>query len=258
MSLAAITSAINRRLPWWAGPIAIVTALTLFTFYSLWVVFFQSHAATYQTPEGINYLSPFYSPYIPSPWEWLSPAVFILWIPLGFRATCYYYRKAYYRAFFWDPPACSDDAQRKEPREPESYRGERAAPWIFNNIHRYFFYGSIIIVTFLAIEAVLAMFPVDGGFALPLGALILLINAILLGGYTFGCHSFRHLIGGRLDCYSCFKGGGALRKLYKGVSKLNARHATWAWASLFSVVFADIYLRLVIAGFISDPILFRI
>ena len=27
--------------------------------------------------------------------------------PLDFRATCYYYRKAYYRAFFLDPPACA-------------------------------------------------------------------------------------------------------------------------------------------------------
>lgn len=234
----------------------VVTVLTLFGFYSLYAAFFAS--ATVSTPDGVSYLSPFYSPYIPSPWAWLSPAVFILWIPLGFRATCYYYRKAYYRAFFWDPPACNSRAQELEPRSADNYKGERAAPFIFNNIHRYFLYGSILLVFFLGFEAILAMFPEGGGFALPLGALILLVNAILLGGYTFGCHSLRHLIGGRMDCYSCVKGGSTLRKAYRGVSKLNARHATWAWASLFSILFADIYLRLLIAGVITDVTLFQI
>jgi hypothetical protein len=36
-----------------------------------------------------------------------SPALLILIFPLGFRMTCYYYRRSYYRAFWWSPPACS-------------------------------------------------------------------------------------------------------------------------------------------------------
>ena len=41
------------------------------------------------------------------PWWPLSAALIILIFPLGFRMTCYYYRKAYYRAFWLCPPACA-------------------------------------------------------------------------------------------------------------------------------------------------------
>jgi len=40
-------------------------------------------------------------------WFRLSPALLILIFPLGFRFTCYYYRRSYYRAFWWSPPACA-------------------------------------------------------------------------------------------------------------------------------------------------------
>ena len=40
-------------------------------------------------------------------WYPLSPALLILVFPLGFRMTCYYYRKAYYRSFWLSPPACA-------------------------------------------------------------------------------------------------------------------------------------------------------
>jgi hypothetical protein len=200
-----------------------------------------------------NLLSPFYSPEVGTPFGWLSPAVFVLWIPLGFRATCYYYRKAYYRAFFWDPPACQSKAQQLEPRSPENYNGERAL-FVLNNIHRYFLYGSVIVVAFLWYEAVIAFFP-EGGFGITLGSLILLTNIVLLSLYTFSCHSFRHLVGGNKDCYSCGSGGNFRRKVYGGVSRLNesGRHALWAWLSLFSVLFADVYIRMLLAGWFTDP-----
>jgi hypothetical protein len=56
-----------------------------------------------------GYLSPLFSPLIAPGWlPWfISPGLLILWIPLGFRATCYYYRKAYYRFYFADPPGCA-------------------------------------------------------------------------------------------------------------------------------------------------------
>jgi hypothetical protein len=36
-----------------------------------------------------------------------SAALLILWAPGGFRFTCYYYRGAYYKAFWQDPTACT-------------------------------------------------------------------------------------------------------------------------------------------------------
>ncbi|MDQ3924234.1 MAG: succinate dehydrogenase [Actinomycetota bacterium] len=244
-------SAFTARFPWWAGSVTTVAILGAFTVYVLLVVFLQPEPADY----GGYLLSPLYSPPVPSVVEWLSPAIFILWIPLGFRATCYYYRKAYYRAFFWDPPNCSSKAQQREPRSPENYRGERAL-FVLNNVHRYFLYGSIIVVAFLVYEAVDAFFPngFPGGFGITLGSLLFLLNIILLSGYTFGCHSMRHLAGGRADCYSCVRGGNLRRKTFNWVSVLNGRHMFWAWTSLFSVWAADVYVRLLIAGVIpQDP-----
>src|SRR3712207_7403032 len=43
-----------------------------------------------------------------------------------------------------------------------------------------------------------SFFP-DGGFGVTIGSLLLLLNVILLSGYTLGCHSMRHLAGGRAE-----------------------------------------------------------
>ena len=246
--MASIAAA-TKRLPWWVGPITVTVLLTAFGIYSLYVAIFA------QDPDYQGYLlSPFYSPQITSPYAWLSPAVFVLWIPLGFRATCYYYRKAYYRAFFWDPPACQSKAQQREPRSPENYNGERAL-FVLNNIHRYFLYGSIFVVAFLWYEAVLSFFP-GGSFGMTLGSLVLVVNIVLLSLYTFSCHSFRHLVGGNKDCYSCVAGGNVRRKTFNAVSVLNMRHSLWAWTSLFAVLFADVYIRMLLAGWFTDPRIF--
>ena len=259
--MASITDAVKRpvntvagtlnRLPWWVGPVTITTVLTGFGIYVTLTVLFA------RTAEYGNYLSPFYSPPVNAPdWfpVWLSPALFVLWMPLGFRATCYYYRKAYYRAFFWDPPACSSKAQQREPRSTENYRGERSL-FVWNNIHRYFLYGSFVVLTFLTIDTVRAFLP-DGSFGISVGSLIFLINVTLLWMYSLSCHSLRHLIGGRVDCYSCVTGGKARLRAYGWLSVLNRQHALWAWLSLFSVLFTDIYIRLLLAGVI--PTDFRI
>lgn len=246
--MASIAAA-TKRLPWWVGPITVTVLLTAFGIYSFVVAIFI------QNPQYEGYLlSPFFSPEVGTPYAWLSPAVFVLWIPLGFRATCYYYRKAYYRAFFWDPPACQSKAQQMEPRSPENYNGERAV-FVLNNLHRYFLYGSIFVVAFLAYEAVLAFFP-GGGFGMTIGTLVLVTNVVLLSLYTFSCHSFRHLVGGNKDCYSCVAGGNARRKAFNAVSVLNGRHSLWAWLSLFMVLFADIYIRMLLAGWFTDPRIF--
>ena len=234
-------------MPWWVEPVAIVIALTAFGLYSFIIV------AT-QPGEYREYLSPFYSPPIGRP-DWvpafITAPMFILWIPLGFRATCYYYRKAYFRAFFWDPPACSAGAQEREPRSAENYRGERAL-FVLNNVHRYFLYGSFIVVAFLWYDTFLTFFP-NGSFAVKLGSILWLVNVVLVSAYSFSCHSLRHLIGGNKDCYTCLRGGNARRKLYNGVTRLNLRHPQWAWYSLVSLLVTDVYFRLMAAGVISNP-----
>lgn len=255
--MASITAAIRRpinQLPWWVGPVTVTAVLTGFGIYvGVTILFF---ATSYYDP----YLSPFYSPPVYSPLpEWISPAIFVLWLPLGFRATCYYYRKAYYRAFFWDPPACSSKAQQREPRSVENYQGERNF-FVWNNVHRYFMYGSIVLLVFLSIDTVRAFLPMgpDGtrDFAIRVGSLIFLVNVTLLWMYSLSCHSLRHVVGGKVDCYSCVRGGNARRKAYGWLTRLNIQHALWAWLSLFSLLITDVYIRLLLAGVIPDLQLF--
>ena len=98
-----------------------------------------------------GYLSPLFSPLIAPAWlPWfISPGLLILWIPLGFRATCYYYRKAYYRFYFADPPGCAVG----EPTIHKRYRMESAFPFILQNFHRYFLYLAFIPLFFLWVDA---------------------------------------------------------------------------------------------------------
>jgi hypothetical protein len=228
--------------PWWLQPVVIVLVLSVFGIYGLVAAFF-GYGSHYVEP----YLSPFYSPPISIPGVPLSPAVYILWIPLLFRATCYYYRKSYYRSFFWDPPACAINEPRKG-----GYRGETGFPWMFNNLHRFFLYLAIIVLAFLWWDTIEA-FNLHGRFMIGLGSLIFLANVIFLSLYTLSCHSLRHLMGGNVDCYSCVAGGNLRHGIWSGLSVLNKRHGLYAWLSLFSVLIADIYVRLVATGMIVDP-----
>ncbi len=122
--------------------------------------------------------------------------------PAGFRLTCYYYRGAYYKAFWSDPPSCAVG----EPRH--GYRGENSLPLILQNIHRYFLYFALLFLFFLTWDAWSGFwFDTDGdgqftNFGVGVGTLVLCLNVILLGGYTLGCHSLRHLVGGGLNSLS--------------------------------------------------------
>ena len=82
-------------------------------------------------------------------------------------------------------------------------------------------------------------------FGIGLGTVVLAANVILLGGYTLGCHSLRHVIGGYLDQLSR---APVRRRLYDCSSCFNRAHMRWAWTSLFSVAFADLYIRLCSMG----------
>lgn len=232
--------ATQRRDAWWVEPLFIALYLGAFGVYSTWAAWQGEHY------RWGPYLSPFYSPLILTDWFPFSPAFLILWMPLGFRATCYYYRKAYYRSYFLDPPACAVGEARGH-----GYKGETAFPFILQNLHRYFLYLAMLVLVFLWKDVVDA-FRFEDGFGIGVGTLVLLANTVLLTLYTVSCHSWRHLVGGSVDCYSCAALGSARLHAWKRVSALNCHHMLFAWLSLTSVGFADIYVRLLSMGIWHD------
>ena len=235
---------------WWVTPLLTFLGFSAFIVYSTWAAFQGEH---YRFGP---YLSPFYSPELlgsatawfgPKPgwiptWIPFTAALLILWAPGGFRFTCYYYRGAYYKAFWADPPACAVG----EPRH--SYWGERKFPLIMQNIHRYFLYLALLFIIILAYDAYEA-FHFSNGFGVGVGTLVLVMNVILLGSYTLGCHSLRHLVGGRNDQLS---NKPAQHTAYKCVTGLNRRHMMFAWFSLFWVGFSDFYVRMCSMGVFTD------
>ena len=245
----------SRRDAWWAVPVGVFLGLSGFVAYTTWAMFQGQHF------EFGPYLSPLYAPVLwgDSPHAWFgarppfwpgvipfSPALLILPFPGGFRFTCYYYRGAYYKAFWADPPSCAVG----EPRT--SYWGENSLPLVLQNVHRYFFYIAVLFIGMLSYDVWKALWFTDNGvthFGIGVGTLVLAVNVVLLGSYTFGCHAARHLVGGFKDevskspvadaCYSC-------------TSTLNYKHQLFAWCSLFSVGFSDIYIRLCSMGIWTD------
>src|SRR5262245_46875809 len=256
---------------WWAQPLAIFLGFTAFLVYANWRIlendhYYSGHAAA---NAATNYIAPFYSPlmfdvpgrassghawlshkpgWVP---PWVSAAAFILIFPAGFRFTCYYYRGAYYKAFWQDPPSCAVGEPRK------SYLGENSLPLILQNIHRYFLYAALVFIFILSYDVWLGMWFRESNdpagthahFGIGLGTLILAVNVVLITLYTCGCHSLRHLIGGGRDELSK---KAVSHKLYECVTCLNKRHMMWAWLSLFSVGFADFYVRQCASGAWTD------
>src|SRR5919198_209770 len=144
-----------RRDAWWVQPLLVFLGLSTFVVYATWAAF-QGEHYTFGP-----YLSPFYSPELfgRSPHSWLgpppafwpgfvtySPALLILPIPGLFRLTCYYYRGAYYKAFWGDPPACTVG----EPRA--SYWGENSFPLVLQQIHRYMLFISVFVLLILVYD----------------------------------------------------------------------------------------------------------
>jgi hypothetical protein len=243
-----------RRDNWWVEPVVTVTILTAFVVYSTWAAFVGKN---YYAGAALNrnYISPFYSPCIAhsclpgthtfgtlSFWNF-SPALLILIFPLGFRLTCYYYRKAYYRSFWLAPPACAVSDGHG------SYTGETRFPLLLQNIHRYFFYVLLIFNTILTIDAIVAFRQPGIGIGFSVGTAVLLINATLLWLYSLSCHACRHLCGGGVKQFSK---APIRHAIWKTLTPLNARHMLFAWMSLVFVAFTDFYVRLVASGTIHD------
>lgn len=255
----------SRTDSWWVQPVVVFIGLAAFVVYATWAAFQGKNY--FFDGGGAHYLSPFYAPLLfgqaneprifaatmPGWWPgWLpfSPALLILGAPVGFRMTCYYYRGAYYKAFWGDPPNC---AVGEPSFRGENYRGERWLPLVLQNAHRYLFYIAAVFILFLFYDGIRAFFfhTESGGitFGVGVGSIVLLLNAVFLGMYTFGCHCARHIAGGHVDqpsktpvrqaCWTC-------------VSALNKRHMMWAWISLIWVGSSDVYVRLLASGTISD------
>ena len=248
---------------WWLEPLLTGSGFLLFIIYTTWAML---QAGYYWAG---SYLSPLYSPllfvdpgapgappmvhawfgYWPEWWPSFippSPAIFILAGPLSFRLTCYYYRKFYYRAYFATPSACA-----VSPLPQKDYKGETHL-LLFQNLHRYTLYIAIFYIIVLAYDTFGSCFRY-GKFGVGVGTLVMAVNVYLLSGYTLGCHALRHLVGGRLNCFSCPSGQEHFgHKAWKKVTWLNERHMLWAWASMIWVGFTDFYIRMVSMGIWHD------
>jgi hypothetical protein len=240
---------------WWLKPAGTALFLGVLTAYAVWAGLQTSHFAV-----G-SYISPLYSPCIAADcgsranaviigsWWTLSPALLVMAVPIGVRATCYYYRKLYYRAFWLSPPACAV----AEPRS--SYAGESKFPLILQNLHRYFWAASVLLASMLTVDA-LNSFRQPGGIGIGVGTVLIVSNGAAFWAYVLSCHACRHFAGGGLSSQA---GHPFRHRLWRLTSRLNTRHGLFALISLPLVMATDGYIRLVSAGVITDPhiILFR-
>jgi hypothetical protein len=241
-----------RQDNWWVAPLLTFLVFTSFVVYATIRAFMGT--GYYSSP----YLSPFFSPCLATScvegasdlgtpigdWWRLSPALIILVFPLGFRMTCYYYRKSYYRAFWLSPPACGV-------AEPHgAYTGETRLPLLLQNLHRYFWYAALLVGAVLTFDTVIAFRNAEGEWGhMGLGTLLMLVNITFIWLYTLSCHSCRHAVGGRLRHFSKHP---VRYRLWTLVSKANTRHGLYAWMSLFSVAFVDFYVYLLATDRITD------
>lgn len=241
---------------WWLQPHGIWILLTTWVAYATIRVFTQEYYYTGGTADNNlpHYLSPFTSPCVSENCvegsqlfgNWF-PFSFPAFIPLaaitlvfllGFRTTCYYYRKAYYRGFWRSPSACAVP----EPRG--KYTGETRFPLILQNVHRYFFYAAVVISLVNTYDIFHSL-----AYGFGFGTLIMITNVTLLWAYTLGCHACRHAIGGQLRHFSKHPIRYAL---YRAVGKLTKRHQEFAWTTLATLMLTDWYVWMLSSGAFSD------
>ena len=131
---ATIPARTLRTDRWWWPPLVTFAGLSAWVLYANVRVFMQK----WYWVDDYHYLTPFYSPCISEgcvpeaahfgrilpDWPILPYALASLPFLLLFRLTCYYYRKAYYRAFWLSPPACAVAEPHK------TYTGETRFPLV--------------------------------------------------------------------------------------------------------------------------------
>ena len=177
-----------------------------------------------------------------------SPALLILPFPGCFRFTCYYYRGAYYKSFWADPPSCAVGEPRK------GYLGENSFPLILQNIHRYFMWVALVFLFMLSYDVWLALWfadPATGSKAVrhrrrhDRAARQRRAAALLHVGLPLAAPRRGRAQGRDLEV-------GDLRGLLLVLEQLEQPAQLFAWCSLFSVMFADLYVRLCSMGIITD------
>jgi hypothetical protein len=71
---------------------------------------------------------------------------------------------------------------------------------------------------------------------------MLLVNLIFLTGYTFGCHAFRHVVGGGANEWTSNPMSRLKFRMWRFSTSFNENHRDWALYSLFWVMLADFYI----------------
>ena len=239
---------------WWTEPFWMASALTIAVLYTGMRVLIWDGDIQY---DNHRVTSPIFSPdvlhllHITNHPGWMNSAMLILWIPFGFRGTCYYMRRVYHRTFFQNPTGCM--IAKPELNYAIGYKGERG-PFILNNIHRYMLYLAILILSVKFYDVILTTKFSDGSRAISIGTLILGIESFLLLMYVTSCHAFRHLFGGGMNRW---RGGlsGVFGSLYRTISKVNVHHSFWFWTSLAMVFLGDLFVLAVAEDILSDQIL---
>jgi hypothetical protein len=256
---ADIAAKTLRSDAWRRGPLTIGVILIFFVVYSTVRIFMHR----WYWADGYHYLTPLYSPCLskscvpgsshlgtPLPELPVVIPLGIIAFPIvaGFRVTCYYYRKSGYRSLWFAPQACA------VPEPHKKYTGETRFPLVLMNYHRYFFYFASLVLLINTYDAALAFRGKDGRFGVGLGTLIIVVNLVMLAGYTLSCHACRHVVGGQLKHFSKHP---MRYRFWTLVSKLNARHGMYAMISLFTVILTDAYIMALSAGWFTDLRLFN-
>ena len=143
----------TRKDNWWIEPLLFLLVFGAFVLYTTWRVFENNwYAYPWAAPYPNNHALTKRSRPLPTCCRStrrscaiflnvfgfnLSPAMYILIFPLSFRMTCYYYRKAYYRAIFGDSAGCA--VAEPFPNKRMRFTGERHFPWALQNFHRFGF-----------------------------------------------------------------------------------------------------------------------
>ena len=240
---------------WWVEPLLVFLGYMAFIVYATWAALQGNNYLCTTQCGGADYLSPMYSPLLftsaPAWWPAFLPfsaAMLILWSPGWFRFTCYYYRGAYYKAFWADPISCAVGEPRKtylgrEEVSADSSKRPSLLSVLRDHLHLHPFCMT-------AIRALWFTGP-DGTkhFGIGVGSLVLILNPILLGCTpSDAIRSGTWSAGAR----TCCRDSPVRKKAYDCVCCLNRSHMLWAWISMFYVGFADLYIRLCAMGIWTD------